>query len=803
MAFIRQGELKVIATYDTSNMGELVQQWNAVRSHEFCPTGSCPFRLEKKANFSWDSKNFLYYRARAITANTPNGNGDMFPDEELGKSHLTFIGKGVYYNHNSDDPLKAFGMILDAAWSPHYQPDLEDKYIEILGAIDKELIEQKHPGMLRQIEAGILLSTSMGCWQAGSKVLLGDYSQRNIEDVRIGDTVITHTGETSPVTKLFKRWHRGPAFEVQVCGIPEALTITPEHPFWVLSSKQVSQSAKVRHKVAVGTSLEISAAEGLIFDMKPSFVHAAHLVKGDYLAIPIPTAISTPKYATEDLARLMGYYLSEGWILRDRTKIRGVGFSFNIKEVNFHKEVCELIYHLTGKTARVQHCPSKNSTQVRVHDKKLAALLLGLCGEKAHTKKLHPSVLSWAPQLQLQIVGTFINGDGFCTRTGKEAKSHTTYLESTSYNLVSQLCLLLSRNRILWNMERKEYAPMPGWNSKVTTTWRAAISPFFSDRMSKVSAKTPLEAPTGSKFGKFFYQNCLWLKIDKVTIKDYNDYVYNLEVDGDHSYVSNLIANHNCIAERAVCSICDNIATQVPNLCVHMHPKSMYYCKGKRVEGKLAYETNYGITFTEDSFVPTPADSTAHVFEILASKKNAEMGNLDRLASHFNTYWQHKNPGADAPATPLVASEKTLFKSAAPAEALETKPAKTPKEKVEETAVSKISDIKELVKTEDGRKLVHHIRQIIDDEWRKVFGPILKELDVAVRPQIQKEVAEEAGKVKRDLNLSTTPKEATKEANLVIFTENFQHWSSEDKQKLIDAIRRGGSYNFDAILEDE
>jgi hypothetical protein len=107
--------------------------------------------------FEWDPENFVYYRARAITANVPNQNGDYFEDTELEKSYHTFIGKGVYYNHDSDSPDKAFGIILDATY--HSFPD--DKYVQILAAIDKEDIEKKRPGLLNRIVSGQLKTTSM------------------------------------------------------------------------------------------------------------------------------------------------------------------------------------------------------------------------------------------------------------------------------------------------------------------------------------------------------------------------------------------------------------------------------------------------------------------------------------------------------------------------------------------------------------------------------------------------------------------------------------------------------------------
>ena len=151
--FIKQAIADVIID---NNVKSLQREWqNVVNSGaHFCSSASgCPF----VENFEWDPENFLYYRARAITANKTNGNGDYFALEELKKSFPTFIGKGVYYNHESNKPELAFGIILDAVL--HEYPD--DAYVQILAAIDRNDIDKKRPGLLNRITSGSLKTTSM------------------------------------------------------------------------------------------------------------------------------------------------------------------------------------------------------------------------------------------------------------------------------------------------------------------------------------------------------------------------------------------------------------------------------------------------------------------------------------------------------------------------------------------------------------------------------------------------------------------------------------------------------------------
>jgi hypothetical protein len=156
--FVRHADFNITALYDYDNIFDLQKDWyNVVKSGHICKDGSCPF--VKEANFDYDPEHFLYYRARAITADVPNGNGDMFPYKEVESSYKSFIGRGVYLNHKNDDPELAFGIVLDAVFHGQFKP----AYVEILAALDKELTEEKHPGLLRQITSGIMNSTSMSC----------------------------------------------------------------------------------------------------------------------------------------------------------------------------------------------------------------------------------------------------------------------------------------------------------------------------------------------------------------------------------------------------------------------------------------------------------------------------------------------------------------------------------------------------------------------------------------------------------------------------------------------------------------
>jgi len=136
---------------------------------------------------------------------------------------------------------------------------------------------------------------------------------------------------------------------------------------------------------------------------------------------------------------------------------------------------------------------------------------------------------------------------------------------------------------------------------------------------------TPERVLTGTKtyVDRFAYpdKDGLWRRvIEAVTDHGTIPEVYNLDVDGDDSYVAGGIAVHNCDVGFTVCSYCDNVARDPYEFCDHV-----LAFKGQVLErvnnnfekqAVLVYEQCKNVSFFEISFVFDPADETALVQEV-------------------------------------------------------------------------------------------------------------------------------------------------------------------------------------------
>lgn len=158
---------------------------------------------------------FVYFAARALTADVANANGDLFEASELKKSYETFIGKGLYLNHDAADVSKSVGRIVDA-WFIDEDPN--DIHVVCLCKVDTI----SEPIIARKVECGIMDSVSMGCSVLISVCSIcgneaSEASQFCSHMKNLGREITTEKGERKKVISI----NRGITFsELSLVGQP-------------------------------------------------------------------------------------------------------------------------------------------------------------------------------------------------------------------------------------------------------------------------------------------------------------------------------------------------------------------------------------------------------------------------------------------------------------------------------------------------------------------------------------------------------------------------------------------------------
>ena len=302
--------------------------------------------------FQIDRKYPDYY-IKPNTSQFVNNNFDAWERKLLLACYKTFIGGENYVEH-IQIPEMSKGKILDAA-----ARNIGDSvYVDILVATDR-----KHKPLISAITSGQLGTLSMGCsvqftqcskcgnvaedepqlcshiryfkgssfidgmgqtrkiaelcFPAGTRVTGGSGLPIAIDDLQVGDQVLTHQGRRRQVNRVFERQYEGDLVELKVEGLPHTqLSSTPQHPYYVW--------------------------EGGGFKFKD----ACDLTPGDRLALPALTGTIEPDDVNEDRAELLGWFLAEGNYLKRDGKRSGVQFTLNDAD---EREVAERLALLLGR----------------------------------------------------------------------------------------------------------------------------------------------------------------------------------------------------------------------------------------------------------------------------------------------------------------------------------------------------------------------------------------------------------------------------------------------------------------------
>lgn len=117
----------------------------------------------------YEPDKYIYFQALAIFGGQKfgaNDNGDYFSIEELEKSYLTFIGKGVYIEHREDSPNQAVGLIFDAQF-------IKEGFVVVSGFLDKTYYN-KYKDYIEKPDFKVSMSVAVGsyrCMSCGKKYI--------------------------------------------------------------------------------------------------------------------------------------------------------------------------------------------------------------------------------------------------------------------------------------------------------------------------------------------------------------------------------------------------------------------------------------------------------------------------------------------------------------------------------------------------------------------------------------------------------------------------------------------------------
>ncbi len=274
---------------------------------------------------------------------------------------------------------------------------------------------------------------------------------------------------------------------------------------------------------------------------------------------------------SEDFMRLCGYFIAEGGIHRNSNDSPGgITFAFNINETDYINDVknimkksfslecsfydeyenegikgCWLTYEsmILGELFSVLFAPEEYETKKGR-------------GRKSNIVRLPPEFLNLPLNKIKELIKGYWRGDG-SVNVGSKRKGQEYSFSTTSITFSHQIIYLMARFGILCSMKIRQpqkenhslsyYLMINGSDMKL---FEDIINEQFIDRNFYRQINKYIK---GTNFN--------FIPVRSIDIIRYDNDVYNLEIEEDNSYISNIVV-HNCfyvpIEGRSICTTMEN-----------------------------------------------------------------------------------------------------------------------------------------------------------------------------------------------------------------------------------------------------
>lgn len=393
------------------------------------------------------------------------------------------------------------------------------------------------------------------CFVKGTEVYTNT-GVKEIQNVELGDLVVTHKNRLRPVTQV----HKNPLGDRKIYKLEVQRTkpiyVTGNHRFMSFHTNKykndklsygwnsIEQLKELldnpTHKrsacyIETPTSTNIKNNKKQILDIA-DFSDDIKFLKGGKVR-PFRGGNKINRYLEldNDFANLIGVWLGDGHVTK-----YGIGFTVhnkNKKLIDFILKTCLKVF---GHKPTTNKC--ENVINIVAGSKLIANLFKGMFGSGFNSKRLHNSIFNWDKSLVNSLIAGLISTDGCIT---KKRSVLLATLGLSNERLITQLYHLCRVNGITTSFNK-------GKMTKGMTTDPYVMSiPLSKDIISQVYTyysdnriKESLSSYDKEKESDNF------LKILSITEIDTDDeFVYTLGVEEDHSYTVEGLLAENCYIE--------------------------------------------------------------------------------------------------------------------------------------------------------------------------------------------------------------------------------------------------------------
>lgn len=399
------------------------------------------------------------------------------------------------------------------------------------------------------------------CFLPDAPVTMADGMERPIAEVRAGDMVLTHEGNARRVLCAQKRPYDGEISTIRFTGDYREYVSTADHRVWAASQrletrwKEAGQLVPGEYLTRTSRPEEIpfvvsiprpdkrgvtsaSGVRGVSQYHRGGYTKWAFRYKdGGRNGTPRTTyhdsfeearAASDQHYASrstveikpdEELMWLLGWYVAEGHIRHDSYE---VGFTLSSDERDVAESLQDICWRHFGVKGSIRKT-GPNKILFRASQWKLHGFVTQLSGHGAASKKLTEPVMTMPLDLQRRFMDAWLLGDGAIGKNDQRC------ITSVSEPLLRQGRDILARLGHSASIGRQE-------NNKGGLETTQNAGPIWSLTWS--------DSPNLK--GRRIKDGMEYLQIREVRSEPFTGEVWDIEVEGDHSFRAFGVNVHNC-----------------------------------------------------------------------------------------------------------------------------------------------------------------------------------------------------------------------------------------------------------------
>ena len=359
-----------------------------------------------------------------------------------------------------------------------------------------------------------------------------------IEEVKVGDRVLTHTGQYRGVKGLWHREYTGPLYRITTTGQPDPLEVTEDHPILAVIRPPIKGGKRLLKDFGVLRWVLPSTLKVGDYLVKPRIVAPE---TESVWEVPIPVSsrgknrqsiwseqlVQVP--LTPEIGRLIGYYLAEG-----SADDRRLVFSFHVREQAYRDDIRAIAQKYFGLREKEESNTGKGRNAR--FDSYLLARVFGSLGHRCDEKRIPGEIMTSRREVRAQVVRGLWRGDGY----RDPARSYFGISTTSSHLAYQTQELLASLGIVAGVTSTRPKGKRRAYRLLVTGEFVAPMARLLGLSCSEIRNRTASHYIMDDEFS--------YASIRKIRTKVVQDLpVFNLEVEEDETYVAAGHAVHNCV----------------------------------------------------------------------------------------------------------------------------------------------------------------------------------------------------------------------------------------------------------------